>query len=92
MAVIKFFANLRRVAGTRETEVDEPTVREVIETLCASTPGLEQAIFDEHGNVHPHVRIMLNGHDVALGRGLDTPVSTNDEIAIFPPIGGGMED
>ncbi len=89
MAVIKFFANLRRIMGTRETEVDEPTVREVLDTLCVAYPKLEPAVFDEHGNVHPHVRIMVNGHDIALGRGLETPVTTTDEIAIFPPIGGG---
>ncbi len=91
MAVVKFFANLRRISGTRESEVHAASVRAALETLCASTPGLEQAIFDEQGNVHPHVRIMVNGHDVALGQGLDTPVTTDDEIAIFPPIGGGRE-
>ena len=69
----------------------ESTVRAVLATLCAANADLEQAIFDEHGNVHPHVRIMVNGHDIALARGLDTPVTTTDEIAIFPPIGGGRE-
>lgn len=89
MAIVRLFANLRRIARLRETEVKAHSIGEALETLCASYPGMEQAVFDEQGNVRPYVRVMVNGHDIALAQGLNTPVTPADEIAIFPPIGGG---
>ena len=49
---------------------------------------LQAAIFDGDA-LHPYVRVMINGRDSELAQGLDTIVSANDQIAIFPPIAGG---
>jgi molybdopterin converting factor small subunit len=34
---------------------------------------------------------MVNGIDISLSRGLDTPVKDHDVVAIFPPIAGGKK-
>jgi molybdopterin converting factor small subunit len=49
---------------------------------------LQAEIFDGVA-LHPYVRVMINGRDSELEQGLDTIVSTNDQIAIFPPLAGG---
>jgi molybdopterin converting factor small subunit len=43
----------------------------------------------EGGNIRPHFKITLNGRDIQLTSGLDTPVGENDQIAFFSPIAGG---
>jgi molybdopterin synthase sulfur carrier subunit len=56
--------------------------------LCLGNPDLCQAIYDGE-QLRPFVRITVNGHDIMLGQGLDTPLEESDSIAIFPPIAGG---
>ena len=71
-----------------ELEVPGATIREALEAMCVDNETLRAAIFD--GKVlRPRVRVMVNGYDNELTQGLETVVSTNDEIAIFPPIAGG---
>jgi molybdopterin synthase sulfur carrier subunit len=43
----------------------------------------------ENGHIRSYFKITLNGHDIALVNGLDTPVDDQDQVAIFPPIAGG---
>jgi len=85
---IKLFGGLRQKAGRAEIEVPGATIREALHNVCAENEILQAAIFD--GNVlHAHVRVMVNGRDSELAQGLDTTVSADDQIAIFPPIAGG---
>jgi molybdopterin synthase sulfur carrier subunit len=88
MPQVKLFGILRRYAGSPQLELPGTTVRAVLEALCAMNTELCAAIRDENG-LRQYVRAMLNGHDVELAQGLDTPLAPNDEIAIFPPIAGG---
>jgi molybdopterin synthase sulfur carrier subunit len=88
MATIKLFGNLRKhIAGSQLTILGE-SVRVILDTLCDDYPNLCNALL-EGGEVRPHFIITLNGHDISLAEGLDTPVSEGDRIAIFPPIAGG---
>ena len=88
MATIKLFGDLRPESGTAVLEFQGETVRALLAALMAKQPQLKTALFD--GNeLQPHVRIMINGHAIELADGLETAVSPNDQIAIFPPIAGG---
>ena len=88
MALVKLFGNLRQYRDISHSQVPGGSVRLVVETLCESNPILCDALL-ENGALRPHFKITLNGHDIALANGLDTPVSDEDQIAIFPPIAGG---
>ena len=85
---VKLFGGLRNLAGNAQIEASGGTIREVLENICAENESLRTAIFTSNG-LHPHVRVILNGQDSELLQGLETPVSRNDQMAIFPPIAGG---
>jgi len=91
---VKLFGNLRRSTGqsTDQSAVTASgtTVQEVLLDLCATYPALRKEIFDGQ-LLGPYVRVMINGHDIELAHGLNTVVNENDQIAIFPPIAGGLK-
>ena len=88
MPTIKLFGSLRRHSGRAAVILGGETVRAALAALCADNTKLCAAIWDGD-KVRAYVRVMVGGHDIELGQGLDTPVTSNDEIAIFPPIAGG---
>ena len=86
--IIKLFGGLRQTAGYSNKEVSGETIRDGLERICKDNQTLREAIFN--GSVLlPHVRILINGSDSELLRGLETNVNNEDQIAIFPPIAGG---
>lgn len=90
MPLVKLFGNLRQYAGAKRLDLPGTTVREVLETLCVDNETLRDAIFQAGGLLRPHVRVVVNGRDSELEQGLDTTLDETDEIAIFPPIAGGI--
>ena len=91
MPQVKLFGTLRQHAGSPQLAIEGETVRNVLQALCADKPELCEAIFtaDQTG-LRPHIRIMLNGRDIDMLRGFETPVGESDTLAIIPPIAGGF--
>jgi molybdopterin synthase sulfur carrier subunit len=85
MPTTKLFANLRNVAGVKEVSVTGTSVQMVVSKLVAQYPLLETYLL-ENGQIRQHVIITINGHPTT---DWDTPVTEQDQIAIFPPIAGG---
>ena len=85
MPMVKFFANLRKLAGTKELSVDGSTLGAVLNELFEQKPALDGVIL-EGGQIRPHVVITINGHNAI---DLNGSVTEQDVIAIFPPIAGG---
>lgn len=85
---VKLFGNLRQHTGKLAVTASGATIGEVLRELCTAYPALEKAIF-EGDQLQAHVRVMVNGRDIELADGLNTPVSETDQIAVFPPIAGG---
>ncbi len=88
MPEVRLFGSLRLRARSDRATLPGTTVREVLVTLCDGDPGLCDVILKD-GYLMPFVRITVNGHDIMLADGLETPVSESDSLAIFPPIAGG---
>lgn len=88
MPQVRLFGSLRSQAAQPRFEVVGTTVREVLAAACAANESLGAAVLDE-GTLRPYVRVMLNGRDIELADGLDTPVAESDAVAIFPPLAGG---
>ncbi len=87
------YATFRLLAGMKTASLDLPqgtTVREAVNALLAQNPVLRPHWVDEAGEIHAHVHIFVNGHDVQnMEAGIDTPLETGDVLDFFPPVGGG---
>ncbi len=89
--IIRFYATLRPLVGGRSVELSDPpdTISGVLERLCAEYAGLNEQLFDEDGSVRRFVAIMVDGRDIRHVDGLQTRVSGETELDIFPPVAGG---
>ena len=85
MPVVKLFANLRKLAGTKEVIVTRSTIGAVMNELVSQYPALDGVLL-ENGNLCPHVVVTLNGRNTS---DMKMQITEQDVMAIFPPIAGG---
>jgi len=85
MPTVKLYANLRKLAGTKELSVTGTTLGAALNELVKQHPAFDGVVL-ENGQVCPHVVIIVNGHNASE---LSIQVIEQDVIAIFPPIAGG---
>jgi molybdopterin converting factor small subunit len=76
-------------AGAATVSVEAADLRSAIDALDARYPGFKGRLLDERGEPRQFVNLFLNDEDVRLGRGLDSPLASGDEIAIVPAVAGG---
>ncbi|VVB86545.1 Small archaeal modifier protein 3 [uncultured archaeon] len=86
---VKLFANLREYTKTKEMELDGDTAKDVLARLCKKFPGLDAMIFKD-GELQHHINVFLNGKNILELNGIETSLNPDDEIAIFPPVSGGL--
>ncbi|MEE8259870.1 MAG: MoaD/ThiS family protein [Nitrospinaceae bacterium] len=83
MVTVKYFANLKQMAGKDEDQFDineGTTLAQLSDLIEKSVPQLGDMVREKK------VMISLN-YDVVP---LDTVVKDGDEIALLPPFSGGM--
>lgn len=85
MPVIKLYANLRKLAGSKELSITGGTIKAVVSELARQKPLVGEILL-QHGELAPHVLVTLNGHSIT---DFETPVVEQDIVAIFPPLAGG---
>jgi molybdopterin synthase sulfur carrier subunit len=90
MIKVRLFATFRDLAGINEIDMDigEGSVWDLLDRLCGSYPELKRGIFSGEA-LSDHVIILKNGRNIVFLDGLKTTISDGDELAIFPPVGGG---
>ncbi len=89
---IRLYANLRDAAGKRAVQIplsEAAPVSEVIIALIARVPELAPLILDERGELATHIAVVVDGRDVRHLQGRETVVRDDDQLDIFPPVGGG---
>ncbi len=88
---IRFYATLRPIVGGRSVEMPDPpdTIEAVLARLSAEHEGLQKQLFDEDGAVRRFVAIMVDGRDIRHIEGLQSRVTPDSELDIFPPVAGG---
>jgi MoaD family protein len=85
MPTVKLYANLRKLAGTKELSITGATVGAVLNELIRQKPPVGEVMFED-GQLRQHIIVTLDGQNIT---DLETPVTEQDIIAIFPPIAGG---
>lgn len=90
---VSFYANFRTLVGAKTVEVGLDAgsrVGPLLIGLVERYPTLKHHLLDEAGNLLQHVHVFVNGHDVHnLPAKMDTHLTPNDQVDIFPPVAGG---
>lgn len=90
---VNFYATLRQVVGEKTVDFDLEngcTVRQLVDEMIRSFPALRRELLDERGELYRHVHVFVNGRDASfLENGMDTILSPEDTVGVFPAVGGG---
>ncbi len=90
--VIRYFAFLRDITQVSEQTWHNPPERLGDLLLLLSKrygPGFRAWVFEDDGQLSHHSIVLVNGRDARDLSGLNTPLTSEDIIAIFPPVAGG---
>jgi sulfur-carrier protein len=81
---------LRSYTGGEAVVTAEPgTVREVIQRLDATFPGIGGRLLDDSGQLRRFVNVYVGDEDVRLAQGLDTDVPPGGQVSVIPAVAGG---
>lgn len=89
---VRLYATLRQIVGEKIVEIPalaEQTVGDILRALVQLHPRLEDSIWYPDGSLAGHVAVILNGRDIRHLDGVETPLSDEDSMDVFPPVGGG---
>jgi MoaD family protein len=91
--LVNVYATLRQVTGAKTVSLVLPhggDVQCLLDALLTRFPALRSHLFAPEGGLYPHVHVFVNGRDVQyLPLGLTTPLGLDDNVSIFPAVGGG---
>ena len=76
--------------GADELEGKGRTVREVLDDVMESYPGLKKQLYSDKGELRHFVNLYKGEEDTRTLQGMDTPVGDDDELSIVPSIAGGV--
>jgi molybdopterin converting factor small subunit len=89
---VEFFGLLRLRVGRRTADIaaGETTVEALLRRAEAAAGGdfLDELIDRKNGLLTGTI-ILVNGENIRLAQGLDTPVRPGDTVSLFSPAGGG---
>ncbi len=89
MTTVRIPPTLRiETGGERQVPAAGDTVRELLDDLISRFPGLRlQLVEDEE--LAPFVNVYVEGEDVRMLEGLDTPVERGSTVILLPAMAGG---
>src|SRR2546428_10065249 len=92
MATVYVPTPLRQATGGRsKLTASGRTVKELLDGLERTYPGIRQQLCDETGEVRSFINIFVNGTEIRQLEGLSTPVQDGDEVSIIPAMAGGAK-
>ena len=89
---VRLYATLRQIVGTKIVEVPvntEKTIGDVLRSLVRQYPELDESIWNPDKSLAGHVAVILNGRDIRHLEGVDTSITDDGILDVFPPVGGG---
>jgi len=88
---VKYFADIRSLTGRGEETWTkaEPDMRSLLKGLAAHYgPAFENRVF-QGDQLSDTMIIFINGRDIVHLKGLDSPLKSDDVVAVFPVVAGG---
>jgi molybdopterin synthase sulfur carrier subunit len=79
----------KHAGGEARVSAEGSTLREVLEYLERSYPGITKNVLTEDGGLHRFINVYVNDEDVRYLGALETPVSEGDTVSILPAVAGG---
>jgi molybdopterin synthase sulfur carrier subunit len=76
-------------SGAGEVTAEGATLREVLDDLESSHPGIRDRILDETGALRRFVNVYVGDDDVRFIGGLDAEITDGARISIIPAVAGG---
>lgn len=70
-------------------ELEGASIEEILNALVDEYPEAEKALLDQEKNLRPFVNIYVNDRNINDLEGVQTKVSSDDEILLLPVIAGG---
>jgi molybdopterin synthase sulfur carrier subunit len=87
---VRIATPLRKLTQNKEiVDAEGSTIREVLDDLENSYPGLKERICDEQDNIRRFVNVFVNDEDIRFLQESETPLKSGDEVSIVPAIAGG---
>ena len=81
---------LRRfTGGDAKVTVVGASVGEVLDALERTYPGIGERLRDDSGQIRRFVNVFVNGQNVRDRDGVETSLTTGDEVGIIPAMAGG---
>ncbi len=77
------------IGGSRQVEIEAPTIRGVLDGLIAAHPELRVHLFDESGDFRQHVVCFHNETMTRRMDSLEVPVAEGDDVTIMQAVSGG---
>jgi molybdopterin synthase sulfur carrier subunit len=88
--IVKFFAFIRDYTKTKEIAFEKcETVNELLCRLCDKYGQKFKDKIFVNGELSSEIIILVNGRHISHYEGIDTKLSSEDEISIFPVVAGG---
>lgn len=75
--------------GTKEVTVEAGTVQGAIDRLLAEYPTLAVHLYDESGELRPHVNVFHNATNIRWLESLGDPVADGDTLTVMQAVSGG---
>ena len=90
MIKVGYFAFIRELTGKKEENlVLDLTVGDLMNSLCNAYGAKFRDFCMDDERISRNVNILVNGKHIQHLEGDETPLEENDDISIFPLIGGG---
>lgn len=90
---VNLYATFRLLAKVKSFPLNLPagtTAMQAVQRIVELHPVLRSHWLNEAGELHAHVHMFINGHEVlTLPQGVDTPLQPADTLDFFPPVAGG---
>ena len=79
----------KHTGGEKKVHGEGATLRELVDDLDRSHPGLGGALVNDEGQLHRFINVYLNDEDVRFLGGIETPLEDGDSVSILPAVAGG---